>query len=212
MKPDKKRARADRSTVDWGSVHGRLEAARNALERGGARGPEEVKQILKLRAQALAREPKGAQAPEDSIEVIEFVLAYEKYAVESSFVREVHPLKDLTPVPCTPGYVRGIVNVRGQVLSIVDVKRFFDLPEKGLPDLNKVIILRSDSMEFGILADLIVGTRIVSMDELQASLPTLTGIRGEYLKGVTADRVVVLDGEKLLSDTKIVVHEHVNKF
>ena len=195
--------------VDWRDVHSRLETSRAAIERGGSPGPEETKQILKRRAQALAREPQAAREREDTIEVIEFVLAYEKYAVESSFVREVYPLKELTPLPCTPGHVLGIINVRGQILSVIDIKRFFDLPQKGLSDLNKVIILRSESMEFGILADLITGTRRVSAGELQASLPTLTGIREEYLKGVTADRMVILDAGKLLADRKIVVHEQV---
>ena len=206
MKPVKtKRA----TGVDWRDVHSRLETSRAAIERGRSPDPEETKRILKNRAQALSREHKPAQELQDSFEVIEFVLAYEKYAVESSFVREVYPLKDLTPLPCTPGHVLGIINVRGQILSVIDIKRFFDLPQKGLGDLNKVIILRSESMEFGILADLITGTRRVSAGELQASLPTLTGIREEYLKGVTADRMVILDAGKLLADRKIVVHEQV---
>lgn len=169
-----------------------------------------TKEILRARARALARDPQPAREPEDAIEVVEFVLAYETYAIESAYLREVHPLKDLTPVPCAPAYIRGIVNVRGQILSVVDIKKFFDLPERGLPDLDKMIILRSASMEFGILADRIAGTRRIPMGELQTSLPTLTGIRAEYLKGVTADRVVVLDAGKLLSDPDIVVHEQVN--
>jgi purine-binding chemotaxis protein CheW len=49
----------------------------------------------------------------------------------------------------------------------------------------------------------------VSLSELQPSLPTLTGIRGEYLKGVTQEGLVILDVEKVLSDKNIVVHEQV---
>jgi len=211
MKPAKTKVRAERAmAVDWRDVHSRLETDRKAIERGWSPGPEETQKVLKARAQVLARETKAAQELEDSIEVIEFVLAHERYAVESSFVREVYPLKDLTPLPCTPAYVLGIVNVRGQILSIIDIKKFFDLPQKGLTDQNKVIILRAGSMEFGILADLIIGTRMVSMGELQPSLLTLTGIREAYLKGVTTDRRVILDAGKLLSDTKIVVHEQVS--
>ena len=193
--------------VDWRDVHRRLEAVRTAMERGWSTGPGETKQILKTRAQVLAQEVKAAQGPQDTFEVIEFMLAYEKYAVESAHVREVYPLKELTPLPCTPAHVLGIINLRGQILSVIDIKRFFDLPPKGLGDLNKVIVLRSDAMEFGILADRIVGTRRVSIAELQPSLPTLTGIREEYLKGVTADRLVLLDAAKLLSDRKLIVHE-----
>lgn len=210
MRRNETAARAKRGTVgDWNDIHSRLETARKAVERNWSPGPGETKRILKARAEALAQEPRRAQEPEDAFEVIEFHLAYEKYGVESSYVREVYPLKDLTPLPCTPPFVLGIINVRGQILSVVDIKKFFDLPEKGLTDLNKVIILRFESMEFGILADLITGTRMISAGELQPSLPTLTGIREEYLKGVTGDRTVILDAGKLLSDRKIVVHEQV---
>ena len=138
---------------------------------------------------------------------MEFLLAYETYAIESRCVREVYPLQNLTPLPCTPAFVLGIVNVRGEMLSVLDIKKFFGLPEKGLTDLNKLIVLDSGAMRFGILADAIVGVRHIPLAEIQPSLPTLTGIREEYLKGVTAGRIVILDAEKLIADEKIVVQE-----
>ncbi|TAK42463.1 MAG: purine-binding chemotaxis protein CheW [Betaproteobacteria bacterium] len=197
------------SATDWRAIRSRLEAARKATERAWLPGPEETKRILQARARALAREPQPELEAADSIEVIEFVVAQEKYAFESTHVREIYPLHELTPLPCTPPFVLGIVNVRGQILSVIDIKKFFDLPQKGLTDLDKLIVLRSESMELGVLADQIVGTRAVPLHELQPSLPTLTGIREEYLRGVTADRTVLLDAGKLLSDPKIVVHEQV---
>ena len=169
---------------------------------------EEKKKILRARAMELAREAEQETA-EETIEIVEFLLAHEKYGIQSSYVREICPLKELTPVPCTPPFVLGIVNVRGQVLSVIDIKKFFDLPEKGLTNLNKVIILRNDKMEFGILADLILGVRFIPVSQIQPSLPTLTGIREHYLKGVTKEHVVILDVEKLLSSKTITVHEEV---
>lgn len=199
----------NRQSIDWTEVHRRLENAQAAIERGWAPTPEESKKILKERAKALTGEPEEKETAGESIEVVEFLLSYEKYGIESSYVREVYPLKELTPLPCTPPFVLGIINVRGQILSVIDIKKFFELPEKGLTDLNKVIILHNDVMELGILADVILGVRNVFLSELQPSLPTLTGIREEYLKGITGDRVVILDAGKLLSDKKITVHEEV---
>lgn len=170
---------------------------------------KEISRILKERAKLLAREPKKEEVNAEAIEILEFLLAYERYGIETSFVREVYPLKELTPLPYTPPFVLGITNVRGQIVSIIDVKKFFDLPERGLTDLNKAIILHNDEMEFGILADVINGVRWIAKKEIQPSLPTLTGIRQDYLKGVTAERLVILDAERLLSDNKMVVHEEV---
>ncbi len=197
------------TTINWSEVRQRMESARVAVGRVWAAEPEQAKQILRARAEALARQPDKAQAV-DTLEFVEFLLAYEKYAVESRYVREIYPLENLTPLPCTPAFVLGIVNLRGEILSVIDIKKFFDLPEKGLTDLNKVIVLQSDNMLFGILADAVLGVRHVPRAEIQPSLPTLTGIREKYLRGVTRDRTVVLDAEKLLADEKIIVKEPVD--
>jgi purine-binding chemotaxis protein CheW len=170
----------------------------------------EARQILRERALALARPlANGSVAQDNALELLEFRLASERYAVESRFVQEVHPLRDLTPLPGTPPFVPGIVNVRGQILPVYDLKKLFDLPEPGLTDLHRVLHVRGHDMELGLLADIIVSVRVIAADRLQASLPTLTGIRAEYLKGITDDRIVVLDLDRILSDPKIIVHDEV---
>ncbi len=172
---------------------------------------EEKKQLLKARARELARDGEKENAVGESIEVVEFLLAYEKYGIESSYVREIHPLRELTPVPCTPPFVLGIINVRGQIISVIDMKKFFDLPERGLTDLNKVIIVHDEKMEFGILADSILGVRKISREEIQPPLPTLTGVGAEYLTGVTKEPLVVLDVATMLSSSNLVVHEEIER-
>ena len=166
-------------------------------------------QILRARAQALARPPADTPAAGTLLEVLEFRLAQERYALETRYVREVYPLKDLTPLPCTPPFVIGIVNVRGRILPVIDLKKFFDLPEQGVTDLHRIIVIEGNEMDFGLLADATVGLRSIPVDSVQFSLPTLTGIRSEYLKGVTADRLVVLDVARILADPKIIVDEEV---
>lgn len=197
------------STIEWSDIHRRLEIGREAIERGFEPTPEEKKRILKDRAKSLARQPEKEEDPGKQLQVVEFLLAHERYAIETAYIREAYPLRELTPLPGTPPFVLGIINVRGQILSLIDLKKFFELPEKGITDLNKVMIIHADEMEFGILADAIIGVRPVPFNELQPSLPTLTGIRADYLKGVTKERIVVLDAKRILSDKKIVVHKDV---
>lgn len=194
------------AAIDWRAVHQRLDAARAATEHAWKPDADATARILKARAQALAPEPGEARDAE-ALEIVEFMLAHERYAVETSFVREIHPLTNLTPLPCTPAFVLGIVNLRGEIVSVIDIKKFFDLPESGLSDLNKIIVLQSQTMCFGVLADVILGARRVALSELQPSLPTLTGIRAQYLKGVTCERTIVLDAASLLADEAIVVQE-----
>ena len=123
-------------------------------------------------------------------------------------VREVVPISELTPVPCTPAFILGIISLRGQILSVIDIKKLFVLPEKGITQLNKVIVLSSGDMEFGVLADEVAGSGRVRADSLK-TLPTLTGVREEYLKGITGDGLLVLDAGRLLNDKSIVVSETV---
>ena len=193
--------------VDWSEVRRRLEIAQVSMERSATPAAEEIKRILKSRAKALAREAPEKEGSENSIQVVTFLLAFENYAIDSRYVREVYPLKELIPLPGTPPFVLGVTSVRGQILSVIDLKKFFELPDKGLTDLNKVIAVRADFMEFGILADAILGTRSIPLAEIQPSLATLTGIRSDYLRGVTKDRLVILDAARIVSDQRIIVHE-----
>jgi purine-binding chemotaxis protein CheW len=105
--------------------------------------------------------------------------------------------------------VFGLINVRGQILTVIDMKKFFDLPEKGITNLNKVIVVRKDAMELGILVDEIIGIRNLLVSELQPPLSTMTGIHAEYLKGVTGERLIVLDMERFLTDKKLIVQEEI---
>lgn len=186
----------------------RLKAASATIEHW-APTPEETQRILQARALALAQEPSREEAAVEGIEVVEFMLAYERYAVESRYVREVSYLQNLTPLPCTPAFVLGIVNLRGEIIPVIELKKFFDLPEKGLTDLDKIIVLQSGKILFGILADTIVSVRRILLTYIQPSLPTLIGVRKNYLKGVTPERVVILDAERLLMDESIIVQEQV---
>jgi purine-binding chemotaxis protein CheW len=200
-----------KARFDWAELHGRLDASQAALKRRLTPSSEEKQKILRARARELALGGKAeAKSPDLLLDVVEFVLGSEHYGIESSHIREIHPLSEFTPLPCTPAFVLGLVNVRGQILSIINIKKLFDLPEKGLTDLNKVIIVHADHMELGILADAILGVRSIALEELHPALPTLTGIRAEYLKGLTKDPLVVLDVEKILWDEKILVDEVVS--
>jgi len=196
-----------KTKVDWDEIKSRVNSIQESLNQKTILPPEEKRSVLKTRAKALAVGKKDESALKEFIEILEFKLASETYGIETAFIREVYPLKDLTTMPGTPSFVLGIVNVRGQIISVINLKKFFNLPEKGLWELNKVIIIRSELMEFGILADIIEGTRSVSLDSIQSSPVSTIEIGAEYLKGVTNDHTIILDATKILEDEKIIIHQ-----
>lgn len=196
--------RGERTAIDWKVVRKRLEAVQIKLDSGFIPTTQEKKRALKARARALAQKAEQEKPLGDYLEVLEFILSYETYAIESAYVREIYPLAEITPLPGMPLFVLGIVNVRGQILCVIDLKKFFEMPEKGITDLNKIIIIRDGNIEFGILADAVLGIRGLDVSGIEAGLPTLTGIRTRYLKGITSERIVVLDALKIMSDEDIV--------
>ncbi len=169
---------------------------------------KEKKRILKERGQTLAR-PKEEVVDREGLEIIQFFLDDEKYGIESKYVSEICPLQTVTPLPCTPSFIVGIINLRGKIFSVMDMKILFALSAKELTNLSRGIIIRSNGLEFCIKADIVTGIRIVYKEDLQPSLPTLTGIRSEYLMGITRDRVAVLNVEKIAADDGIIVNEEV---
>jgi len=177
----------------------------NGMASSHTLSPDETKAKFKQRARLLARPLRHEANAGDSLQVVEFRLAEERYALEHTFVQQIRMFDELTPLPGTPAFLMGIINVRGQFLPVINIKRFFDLPETGIGDLHVVIIIESHGVEIGILADAIMGIRAIPLDHIQPPLPTLTGIRSDFLKGITGECVVVIDALKILTDPKLVV-------
>ena len=193
--------------IDWASIHRKMADAEGGAARLEQRSREKTTAVLKARAADLAREKGGDSRAGESLIVLSFSLGLEKYGIETRYIREVTPLNDLTPLPGSPPFVMGIVNVRGQVLSVIDIRILFDLPPQGVGEQDRVIVLQHGGMELGILGHTIHGVIQIHEHELLAALPTLPGIRADFLKGVTKDRTAVLDGARLLTDEKIIVRQ-----
>ena len=194
--------------IDWDAIHQRLATASAGISGTLERSPEEVRRILDQRARTTAQKPPP---PNDSarLEVLSFSLAGETYAIETRYIHEVCRLKDMTSLPGTPSFIAGVMSLRGRVLAIIDLRKFFEFPAHGLTELNRVIVLREGGSEFGLLADAIDGVRWLAASALQENLPTLTGIRERFLKGVTGQMLTVLDGGRLLEDPSLKINESV---
>ena len=192
-------------------VERRLSAARTAVERIWTPSIEETQRILQARALALAQEALPHDAASEGTQVVEFTLGNESYAIEPHFITQIACVENIMPLPCTPAFVLGMVNLRGRIFPVIDLKVFFELPEKELTNANKIIVLQSGKIIFGILADGILDMRRIPVTDILPSLPPLTGIRKNYLKGITSKPLMILDAAKLLLDESIFVDEQVTE-
>ena len=186
----------------WAQIRQRLSQFEERLAAGFGVDAEERDARLLARTRQWAEQEQQEQV-EDWLEVLTFSISGELYAIESQHVAEVLPLTQYTALPGVPPYVLGIVNVRGHIVSLLDLRVLFDLPIGGLSDKNFMAVLRSKEMEFGLLIDRVQGIGRIRRDGLQKRVANLVGIRAAYLLGVTAEHCTVLDGALLLGDESL---------
>lgn len=169
--------------------------------------PEERDAILKERAGILAVGTDDDTDKKTGTEAIVFKTGNETYAIDTNYLSEVYPFREITKIPCTPAFILGVVNYRGKIISVTDLKKLFDIQGDFLNEKNRILILKKDKMELGIFADEVIGMILIDKENLQRSLSSLKGIRERYLKGITPERIVYLDAGKLLGDPKLIVNE-----
>ncbi|AXJ01149.1 CheW protein [Cyclonatronum proteinivorum] len=160
--------------------------------------------LLKKRAKAfsvpLAQEERGEQ-----LAVIRFLLYPETFAIPVASVHEVFSLRDLTVIPGTPEFVLGVMNYRSTIVPVVNLKKLLGIREAGLTEMNKVLLLRNDNMEFGLLCDRILESGFILQDEIQEPPASLSKLGLEFIKGMAGPQTILLDGEALLNSRRLIV-------
>lgn len=192
-----------RPQIDWPALRRRLDAAHALLNQNTFPTTERRREILRARARVAAVVPGSMTSAGPRLELLEFSLLHESYGIETAHVREVAYLHNYLPLPGAPSFVLGITHLHGRMLTIFNLKPFFELSSQGLTNLNKIIVLEDGVTEFGLLADSVSGSlRHIEESALQAPPPTFTGLRAHFSRGVTADSLVVLDARRLLRDSR----------
>jgi purine-binding chemotaxis protein CheW len=193
--------------TDWRELRERLGRAVSAIEESVRLSPKRAKEVMEERTRALARVPTQPARATDILEIVTFALAQEYYGIEARYVREVIRLNDFTPIPGTPDFFVGVTNLRGEILAIVDLRKFLGVAPAGLSDLSRVVVLGVERAEFGVLADAMHGVATLPLDGLLEPPGSVSGVGREYLCGVTKDALVVLDGAVLLNDTRLFIDQ-----
>lgn len=157
------------------------------------------KRALKLAA--VAEEEAG-----EWVDIVEFMLGGERYGLEFSFVEEVFPSFEITPLPCAPSFLSGVVNLRGRIVPVVDLKIVFKIPDRGATRPG-VIVMTDGKGEMGFLADEITGIARIRREDLHPPLSAATGGASAYAASICGEDLTVLDGEKILENRGLIVDE-----
>jgi purine-binding chemotaxis protein CheW len=194
--------------LDWSELYARLGRVTEATRQALGPTPEQSLALMDERARVLARVPVREPEPSEVLEVATFTLAGERYAIETRYITRVVRLTDFTPVPGTPEFLGGVLNLRGEILALIDLRAFFGIASTGLTDLSRIIVLGLERNEFGIMADGVEEVSTLRVDEVLETPATLPGGGGRApLLGVTADAWIVLDGSALLADAALYIDQ-----
>ncbi|HPM43481.1 MAG TPA: chemotaxis protein CheW, partial [Candidatus Omnitrophota bacterium] len=140
------------------------------------------------------------------IRVLKFVLGGENYCVLITQVKEVIRVPDMTRIPMAPSFVKGVMNLRGEIVSVLDIREFFGLDESKKALDSRVVITDASGYTVGILVDAVRGTEDIEESAVQAPLATLKKELMAFTKGQLQwgdDIFTLLDLEQVLKFDEI---------
>lgn len=160
---------------------------------------DEEQKILKDRAKALSVPENTRSANLNSgREMLEFILSGERYAIGSSWVREALTLSEVTPIPGTPPLLSGLINVRGTIIPVVNLKILFNLKQEGIIASPKAITLQDKDYVVAFLVDAIYPAIHIPDSEIEPIPSNIDRAGSEHLLGITAGAIIIIDGNSLL--------------
>jgi purine-binding chemotaxis protein CheW len=143
-----------------------------------------------------------AAAREATREILVFVLGTEEYGVDILKVQEIRGYDKVTPIPSAPDYLKGVVNLRGSIVPIVDMRVKFRLPEVRYDQFTVVVILRISERTIGVVVDGVSDVVHLTASDVKPAPQLGSIVDSSYIAGLATqnDRMVLLlDIEKLLS-------------
>jgi len=142
----------------------------------------------------------------DTVQVVSFRLGLEEYAIEIQNVKEIILFEGITRVPQMPEYIEGILNLRGLVIPVFDLRRRFALPEISKTEHSRIVVTRLEGRLAGIIVDAVSQVMKLAQASIQPPPETIAHFAGSYLQGVgkIQDRMILLlDIVKVLQEEKL---------
>ena len=146
-----------------------------------------------------------SQADSGSLQCVTFTLEDETYGINVMQVQEVLREVEVAPVPGAPPYVLGIINLRGNVVSVIDARTRFGLPTKDSDDMTRIIVIEAQQQIIGILVDSVAEVVDIKRSEIDTAPSVGNSETAKYIDGVVSrgDKLLILvDLNKLLSDAE----------
>ena len=155
---------------------------------------------------AMIQASKNNPKSETTMELATFYVGDALCGMDILKVQEINKLMELTKVPQAPEYVMGIMNLRGQIVTIIDLCKKLGLPSADVNDESRNIIVSSKGEHIGLLTERISDVVGIDWEKVEPPPANIGGVQGRFFKGVlkTEDRLIgILDVEEVLKDEQL---------
>ena len=136
------------------------------------------------------------------LQLVTFSIGDEEFGVDILKVQEIISTMEITKVPRAPEFVEGVINLRGKVIPIIDLRKRFGMETRQHDKDTRIIVIEINKMIVGFVVDSVSEVLRISADTVEPPPPVVAGLESEYIKGVgkLADRLLImLDLDRLLS-------------
>jgi purine-binding chemotaxis protein CheW len=216
--------------VDWQAIYQELQSAEAKVASHDI-SEELTRQIWSRRAAQLAKKDDRL-GEEKQVELLLLRLGSEVYAIDVHYVYDIRPARKMTRVPRVPSWVSGVVNMRGRIVSAIDLRRYLGLPEgdfheketngpaalKGAAekvhqDQKALVLVEAANMEVVLVVDEVLSVGAFSESRFQSPSGTVRGLNPEYVSSISnrgpgVDTLfVVLDLSAIITDKRLLIQE-----
>jgi purine-binding chemotaxis protein CheW len=150
-----------------------------------------------------APRPKGsAYGNYNNRKFLTFFLANEEYGIEILKVQEIIGMMNITPVPRTPAFIRGVINLRGKVITVVDLRVKFDMESKEQTEETCIIVVQTSGIQIGCVVDKVSEVLDIQDEEIEEAPSFGADVNTEYLLGIGKSHgkvKLLLDIDRVLS-------------
>ncbi|MDR1777604.1 MAG: chemotaxis protein CheW [Desulfovibrio sp.] len=152
-------------------------------------------------------EHMGDSAHDDNLlQLVTFRIADEEFGVDILAVQEIIRLMQITMVPRAPSFIEGVINLRGKVIPVINMRTRFSMPHVEHNSSTRIVVTEFDQKIVGFLVDAVSKVLRIPSNTVEDAPPVAAGIGSEYIRGVgkLGDRLLILlDLDNLLSDIKL---------
>ena len=138
----------------------------------------------------------------EELQVVTFHLGKEEFAVPILQIQEINKIVEITRVPNSPPFVEGVINLRGKVIPIIDLRKRFNLPLTELGKLSRIVVVNIADKNLGLIVDSVSEVLRLNTNSIEPPPTIVAGIDSDYIKGLgrIEDKIVILlDLNKILS-------------